>query len=379
LNARKLLLFVVNDPAFFLSHRVAIALKAKENGYDVHVATAFGDSIKEIIMLGFVHHEIFLTRSGVNPFLEFRSLFNLYKLYGRLHPDIVHLVTIKPVLYGGLIARIKKIPATVAAISGLGSVFVATSNTRKIMKFFVLLIYRLALSNKNIKVIFQNQDDKNKLISAKVIEEKNSTLIRGSGVDLSLCPVTPEPEGPPIVVMASRLLKEKGVLVFVEAAKIIKSKGINAKFHLIGSPDHGNPSSVTVSEINSWVTAGLIEAFGFRTDIPKIFSNSHIVTLPSFYGEGLPKVLIEAAACARPVVTTDNPGCRDAIEDGITGILIPINDAAALANSLEKLILDKESRIKMGAAGRDLAEREFTIESVVKMHLHIYEKLLKNE
>ena len=230
-----------------------------------------------------------------------------------------------------------------------------------------------------MKVIFQNQDDKNKLISAKVIEEKNSTLIRGSGVDLSLCPVTPEPEGPPIVVMASRLLKEKGVLVFVEAAKIIKSKGINAKFHLIGSPDHGNPSSVTVSEINSWVTAGLIEAFGFRTDIPKIFSNSHIVTLPSFYGEGLPKVLIEAAACARPVVTTDNPGCRDAIEDGITGILIPINDAAALANSLEKLILDKESRIKMGAAGRDLAEREFTIESVVKMHLPIYEKLLKNE
>lgn len=372
------LLIIVNDPAFFLSHRAPVAVAAKKKGFDVHVATAYSEAAEQIISLGLNYHRIPMTRSGLNPISEIRCLVGIYKLIKDINPHLIHLVTIKPVLYGGFIARLLRVPAIVAAISGLGSVFVASSISGKIRKYFVLLIYRLSLGHKNIKVIFQNPDDKYKLLKANIVDEKDSVMIRGSGVEISSCPVIDEPEGPPIVVMAARLLKEKGVLVFVEAAKLIQAKGIKCRFFLAGTPDPGNPSSITNEEIRSWVEQGIIEALGFRSDIPDVFANAHIVTLPSFYGEGLPKVLIEAAACARPVVTTDNPGCRDAIEKNVTGLLVPTKDAIALAGAFEKLLLDKALRIQMGKAGRNLAEREFTIESVVNKHLSIYSELLAN-
>lgn len=367
---------MVNDSAFFLSHRSAIALSAKAEGYDVHVATAFGVASKKITNLGLNYHQIHLTRSGTNPIAELKSLISMYRLFTQLQPDLVHLVTIKPVLYGGFIARLKKTPAIVAAISGLGSVFIARTKLRKMLRYLVLKIYKISLGHRNINVIFQNPNDKNILVLANVIHEKNTTMIRGSGVDLSLCSVNDEPRGTPIIVMAARLLKEKGVLVFVEAARLIKSKGIDSRFLLVGAPDPGNPSSVTRSEIETWVNDGVIEALGFRQDISNIFAEANIVVLPSFYGEGLPKVLIEAAACGRPVITTDNPGCRDAIEKDVTGLLVPPQDSLKLADAIEKLIFDQSLRIKMGNAGRELAEREFRIESVVDIHLSIYKKLL---
>lgn len=374
-NTKKILI-VVNDPDFFLSHRAPIALAAKTLGYEVHIATAYGSGADKIKALGLNHHGFHLSRSGINPISELRSLIDLYKLFSTLNPELVHLVTIKPVLYGGFIARLVKTPSIVAAISGLGSVFVAKSGFRKLLRYVVLQIYKVSLGHQNIKVIFQNPDDRNILLSAKVIPEAAAVMIRGSGVDLSLCPVKAEPEGVPIIVMAARLLKEKGVEVFVDAARIIHARGIPARFLLVGSPDAGNPSSVTTNEIKSWVEENAVEAPGFSNDIPQIFSSSHIIALPSFYGEGLPKVLIEAAACARPVVTTDNPGCRDAIENGVTGLLVPIKDPAALADAFEKLLLDRTLRTKMGMAGRLLAEREFTLESVIEKHLSIYNGLV---
>lgn len=376
-NSQRLLI-IVNDPAFFLSHRAPIALAAKEEGFEVHIATAHGEASEKIVALGLNYHTLPMSRSGINPVSEIKCLISLYKLIKSVNPHIVHLVTIKPVLYGGFIARILRTPAVVAAISGLGSVFVAQSIPRKIRKYFVLLIYQFSLGHKNIRVIFQNPDDKSKLLSADVIHEEKTTMIRGSGVDLSLCPVKDEPEGTPVIAMAARLLKEKGVEIFVNAARLIHARGIAARFLLVGATDQGNPSSVTTEEIDSWVEENIIEVTGFRSDIPQIFSDAHIITLPSFYGEGLPKVLIEAAACSRPVVTTDNPGCRDAIEKNITGLLVPTKDAIALAGAFEKLLLDKALRIKMGKAGRNLAEREFTIESVVNKHLSIYSELLTN-
>src|SRR5690606_20538389 len=378
LKHSKKVLFVVNDSAFFLSHRLAIALSAKAEGYDVHVATAPGVASEEISGLGLSYHPIELTRSGINPIAQLKSLISIYRLFNQLQPDLVHLVTIKPVLYGGLIARILKTRAVVAAISGLGSVFIAKTKLRRILRYLVLKIYRLSLGHKNISVIFQNPDDRNILLSANIVKEDNAIMIRGSGVDLSLYPFNEEPCGTPIVVMAARLLKEKGVLVFVEAARIIKSKGIDARFLLVGAPDPGNPSSVTQAEVEAWVNNGVVEALGFRRDIPHVFAEANIVVLPSFYGEGLPKVLIEAAACGRPVVTTDNPGCRDAIEPDVTGLLVPPKDPQMLAYAIERLIFDPSLRIKMGKAGRRLAEKEFRIESVVDTHLSIYERLLKD-
>lgn len=374
----KKILFIVNDAAFFLSHRSAIALSAKAEGYEVHVATAYSNSSEQIEKLGLNYHPIHLSRSGLNPISELRSLVGIYKLVNRLKPDLVHLVTIKPVLYGGIVARIRKIPAVVAAISGLGSVFVAKSVIGKILRFCILKIYKFSLGHQNICVIFQNPDDKEKLVSAHVIHEKDTIMIRGSGVDLALYPVIDEPKGVPILVMASRLLKEKGVLIYVEAARIIKSKGVSARFLLIGAPDPGNPSSVTDSEIKAWVEEGTIESLGFRRDIPNIFSGANIVVLPSFYGEGLPKVLIEAAACARAVITTDNPGCRDAIEKDITGVIVPPKNSKRLADAIEMLLSNNAQRAAMGKAGRELAEREFTLECVVNTHLTIYRDLLEN-
>jgi len=215
------------------------------------------------------------------------------------------------------------------------------------------------------------------LINWGVLKPEKAVLIRGAGVALNNCPLMPEPEGVPIVSFAARLLIDKGVEVFVAASSILKERNIEARFWLIGSIDKGNANTVTEVQLAEWVQSGLIECLGYRTDITQLFSESNIVTLPSFYGEGLPKVLIEAAACGRAVITTDHPGCRDAIEVNVTGLLVPIKDAISLANSIEFLIENPDRRKEMGRAGRELAENEFTIEHIVMQHIDIYEELLE--
>jgi glycosyltransferase involved in cell wall biosynthesis len=239
-------------------------------------------------------------------------------------------------------------------------------------------LYRVALKHKNLRVIFQNADDKEKLLSTRAIVPSQTVIIRGSGVSLGEYPYLPEPEGLPVVAMAARLLKEKGICEFVEAARILKARNIKADMRLIGSPDFGNPSSVTEEELARWKAEGVVNLLGFRTDIAAQYAKSNIVCLPSYYGEGLPKSLIEAAACGRAVVTTDMPGCRDAITPDETGILIEPRNAVALADAIQYLIENPTVRMKIGEAGRKLAENAFTIESVVEQHMSIYQELLAN-
>jgi len=373
------ILLIVNVPSFFLSHRLAVAQAAKEKGFDVHIASANGSDVEKIQRLGFTHHTIPFTRSGKNPFVELKALFGLARLFIRLKPDLVHLVTIKPVLYGGFLSRLLNIRAVVAAISGLGSVF-TDDGAGKFLRFLVLRMYQASLRGENIRVIFQNPDDEKKLLSAGVVLKKNSRLIKGSGVDLAVYPAINELSNDRIkVVMASRLLREKGTHVFVGAAKILLSRSISAEFILVGEPDPGNPSSISIQEFEDWRGGEIVNMMGFRKDIAQIFSQSHIIVLPSYYGEGLPKVLIEAAACGRPVVTTDHPGCRDAIVAGVTGLLVPVKDAVALADAIELLVKDAERRQAMGKAARIFAEQNFSIEHVVYQHLSIYKELLQVE
>lgn len=208
------------------------------------------------------------------------------------------------------------------------------------------------------------------------LAEQKIVLIRGAGVDLHEYLYKPEPQGLPVVSMASRLLKDKGVVEFVEASRILQERGIKAEFWLIGTPDPGNANTVSQSQLEEWEQAGLVKCLGHRKDIAQLFSQSHIVSLPSCYGEGLPKVLIEAAACGRAVVTTDHPGCRDAVEVGETGLLVPIKDSAALADALEKLISNPMLRQRLGHAGRRLAEDVFDVEKVIDAHILIYQQLL---
>jgi len=369
------LLFVVNDAEFFVSHRLAIAEAAREAGHDVHIATAPGPGVGEIVRRGFMHHAVPMSRSGGNPIDEARAFHALLGLMRRLRPDLVHLVTIKPVLYGGIAARLGKVPGVVVAISGLGHVFTSGGGRARLLRAALAPLFRFALGHGNIRVIFQNATDREALSRLVRLPEASAVMIRGSGVDLERYRHEPEPSPPLTVVFASRLLKTKGAGEFVQAARLLRQRGLEARFQLAGSVDPGNPATVTADQLESWRQEGVVEILGHRTDIPELFAKAHVVVLPSYYGEGVPKVLLEAAACGRAVVTTDHPGCRDAIEAGVTGLLVPVRDAESLARAIETLLLDPDRRRAMGAAGRRLAEREFGIAGVAREHLRVYQAL----
>lgn len=374
----KVILFVVNIPEFFLSHRLPIAVAAQEAGYEVHIASAPGDSVESLLAKGFIHHPVGFARSGQNPWVELGTLVSLVRLFRSVRPDLVHLITIKPVLYGGIAARLAGVSGVVAAISGLGTVFLADSGLAKARRWFVTKLYATALKQQRLAVIFQNPDDRDTLISLGALKADAARMIRGSGVSLEDYLCLPEPAtDKPVVVMAARLLEDKGVFEFVEAARLLRARGVDAKMRLIGSADTENLTCVTETVLEQWREEGAVELLGFRSDIAEQYADANIVCLPS-YREGLPKSLVEAAACGRAVVTTDVPGCRDAITPNETGLLVPVKDSVALADAIQKLVEEPGLRKRMGKAGRDLAEEAFSIEKIIAQHLNIYEEVFAN-
>jgi glycosyltransferase involved in cell wall biosynthesis len=377
--AKQRLMLVVNDLRYFISHRLPIAQAALKSGLDVHVAYGElgGAEVGALNALGLTLHFVPIQRGGTNPFADLRSVILLWTLFRRVRPDLVHLVTIKPVLYGGIAARLARVPAVVSAMAGLGFVFIEQGGVKAaVLRRVIKPMFGWALGHPRQTLIFQNPDDRDRVLTITKVLSQQVRLIRGSGIDLKACPAVPEPEGIPIVAMASRLLRDKGVLEFVDAARVLRKRGVLARFWLIGEPDLANPASVTPEEVAAWQAEGVVECLGHRKDVPSLYAQAHIVTLPS-YREGLPKSLIEAAACGRAVVTTNVPGCRDAIEPDVSGLLVPPRDAVALADALERLIQDSGLRQSMGQAGRALAEREFGIEKVVAAHLQIYQELME--
>lgn len=382
----KKILFVVNAPEYLVSHRLSVAQAAKLSGFEVHIAapaagqivSGDGRAVEIIKENGFIYHEISIKRGGQNPFREMTSLIKLYSLFRKVRPDLLHLVTIKPVLYGGIAARFAGVNRVVSAVAGLGTLAFAESQLEKLRRWFISFLYRQAFMQKNLTVIFQNPEDQRQIIRIAKLPPRCTRIIRGSGVRLEEYPYTPEPEGEPVVVMAARLLRDKGVFEFVEAAKLLKCRGVAARFRLLGSIDPGNPSTVTERELQVWVKEGNVELPGYCPDIATEYSAANIVCLPS-YREGLPKSLIEGAACGRAVVTSDVAGCRDAIEPGLTGILVPAKDHVALADAIQSLIESPRRRVQMGLAGRALAEDCFVIDKVVGQHMTIYRELLGND
>ena len=373
------LLFVVNVDWFFLSHRLPIALEAKRHGYDVHVATGLTDKQAELEAHGLTVHPLNLKRGSTNLVDLVSTIRDISRVFRMVQPDIVHLVTIKPVLLGGLAARWNRVPAVVAAISGLGTVFVARGLLAMARRWIAGRLYRMALKQQNIRVIFQNPSDHALLTNLCGLTEQQTLMIDGSGVDLGEYICRPVPDGDPVIMLASRLLYSKGIGEFVEAAKIVRSKYSGPetppRFVLVGAVDPDNPASVPPSHIDQWVADGTIEYRGQRKDMPEVLSSATIIVLPSYYGEGLPKILIEAAACCRAVITTDHPGCRDAIEPDVSGLLVPVRDSEALAEAILRLLADPELRQKLSAAGRQLAERRFDIATVVEKHMAAYSEL----
>lgn len=368
----KKLLYVVNVDWFFISHRLPIALRAMESGYQVHLSCAVTDKSEQLAALGIIVHPLELSRSGTGIRSELLAFWQISRVLDKVKPDVAHFVTIKPVLYGGIWSRIFGNAKRVFSISGLGYVFIAQGIKAKCVRGVIALLYRLALGGRASQVIFQNPDDQALVLKATGILPERTTLIRGSGVDLSQYSVQEEPTGAPVVMLVARLLYDKGVAEFVAAAHIIRQMMPEVRMVLVGDIDQGNPKSVGAAQLASWVADGVVEHWGYQRDIATVMAQSHVQVLPS-YREGLPKSLIEAAACGRAIVTTNVPGCRDAIVHGQTGLLVPVKNAAALAEAIKQLLSDEQARKTMANAGRLWAEQVFDIRQVVARHMELYQ------
>lgn len=373
---RPRVLFVANDSNYFRAHWIERAGAAKAVGYDVHLAMPPGASVSQLESQGFPIHLISMSRQGRNPLVEVKTIFGLVRLYRKLEPDLVHHLTIKPVLYGGIATNFTRVKAVISAITGLGYVFGGAGYARALLRRFVILLYRLALRHRNLRVTFENREDREEFIRLGLVSDGNSVVIKGAGVDMTKFTPSAEPDGKPIVALPARLLWDKGIGDFVEAATLLRAEGTDARFVLVGDTDPGNPSAVARKQLETWHRKGIVEWLGFRIDMPAVFRSMHIVCLPTFYPEGVPRVLIEAAACGRPIVATDRPGCREVVQDGDNGLLVPAHDAAALARALRRLIEDPVLRKRMGARGRARAESEFSQELVHAQTLAVYRELL---
>lgn len=372
-NAPKLLFFVTED-WYFCSHRLPLAIAAREAGFEVAVATRVNAHADAITREGIRLIPLRLSRGGKNPLREWRTLWALFWVLRAEKPDILHNVAVKPVLYGSLAARLAGTHQVVNALAGLGHLF-AIRERAGFLRGIVKLAFRLLLRSHG-RVIVQNPDDLRLLEASGAILPGQATLIRGSGVDLARFTPNPEPSGTPIILFAARLLWDKGVKEFVEAAKKLKDKGIEGRFVIVGAPDAENHAAIPSDQLEAWVADGTIEWWGHRTDMAEILAASILFCLPSYYGEGVPKVLLEAAASGRPLITTDMPGCREVVEQGVNGLLVQPRDVEGLSEAIEQLLSDSALRVRMGKASRRQAEEHFGIEAVTSKTLALYDDLL---
>ena len=371
----KKLFIVVNVDYFFLSHRKEIALAAKEEGYDVTIVTKITGNKTEIILLGLKVIDLPMSRSGKNIFKEIATLRFLYKLYRNEKPDIVHHVGSKTILWGTLAAKFAKVKAIVNAVSGLG-VFFSGANTSIVTKF-LLLVLRYSHTQDKLAVIFQNNEDKSLYLSNHIIVPIQAYLIKGSGVNLNEYCYTQEPdEGKIKVILTARMIFEKGIFDLIDAAKILKNDYKNkVQFLLCGGIDD-NPKAIREEDLRVACDGEYISWLGHRDDVLDLLKSSHIVVLPSYYKEGLPKSLIEASAIGRPIITTNSVGCKETVLDGYNGYLVPVKNSLELSRRLKILFDDSQLRINMGRNSRLLAEKDFDINQVIRKTLRIYTNLL---
>lgn len=311
-----------------------------------------------------------LRAGSFGPVRELAAFVQVVLTYRRLRPDLVHHVALKPVIYGGIAARLLGVPA-MNTVTGLGFSFHARRWYSPLLRGAVLALLRAALGGRRTATLFQNPDDREALVTAGVASRERTLVVRGSGVDLARFVPAPEPAGEALVVLASRMLREKGVWEFCRAAALVQARGIRARFALVGAREEGNRGSPDEARLARWATEGGVERWGHRTDVPAIFRAAAVVCLPS-YGEGIPRSLVEACAAGRAVVATDVPGCREVVRDGVNGLLVPVRDPGALAAAIERLLADPGERARMGAAGRRLAERRFGRDAIVARTLTAY-------
>jgi glycosyltransferase involved in cell wall biosynthesis len=369
----KTLVFLLTEDWFFASHFQKRALAAKAVGWRVILVARESDATAKIRAAGIEVFPVPFIRRRLNPFAELLFTFQLATLYRRLKPDLVHHIALKPIVIGRLAGRIAGVRAYVNAPVGLGFVFSSDKPLAKFLRPIVSALLRVTLTPKNARVIFENPDDLKTLAAAGMVRRDAAILIRGAGVDIEEFSPQPEPRGPIRVILIARMIREKGVADFVEAAKILQGQ---AEFILVGAPDDGNPNTITPAELSAWQEAGIVTWLGPRKDIAALLATAHIACQPSTYREGLPKSALEAMAAGKPLVATDIPGCREAVVNNVTGLLVPPKNPAALAAALQTLIDDPALRARMGAAARRRAEENFSDAIICQKTLLVYDALI---
>jgi glycosyltransferase involved in cell wall biosynthesis len=369
----KTLLFFCTEDWFVCSHWLPHVTAARDAGFEVHVLTRVRNHGPVLRDLGLNVIPLELSRRGRNPWAELKVIAGLVRLYRDLRPDLVHHVALKPVVYGTLAALAGRPRALVNYMAGLGWLFTSRKLEARLLRPAVAWALRGLL--RRGRVIVENPSDFAQMVELGLAPER-ITLVPGAGVDMRVFVPAPEPAGPPLVILAARMLWSKGVGEFVRAAQLLKARGVEARFALIGIPDDENPSSVPAAQLEEWRREGAVEWWGRRDDMPEVFARSHIVCLPTAYGEGVPKVLIEAAAAGRPIVATRIPGCRQIVRDGENGLLVPVGDAEALAEAIARLLADPALRERMGRRGREIALADFSVERVIGQTLDLYRELV---
>ncbi len=372
------LFIIVNVDWFFLSHRKDIALAAQQAGWDVTIVTADTGKLKDIEAIGLKTINLPMSRSGMNIKEELGTMWFLYNLYKREKPDVVHHVGMKTILWGTLAARFAKVNGVVNAVSGLGGFF--AEENKSLMAKVMPMVLKFSHNRKNLLVIFQNQEDRAMYVKKGIIDDSQARFIKGSGVNLQEFCYTPEPlEGKVKVIITGRMIVEKGFFILTKAAEQLRSEYENkAEFWLVGGIDD-HPGAITKEQLDAVCDGKYIKWLGYRTDVKELLQQSHIVAFPSYYMEGLPKSLIEACAIGRPIITTLSIGCKDTVDDGVNGFLIPPRTVDPLVEKLRLLIKNAELRQKMGIAAREKAEREFSLDVVIERHLSIYNELVEKK
>lgn len=372
---RPKLLYFVSEDWYFWLHWANLARAARDAGWDVVVAARTKDHGRRIEGEGFRLVPIKLVRGSLNPLQEMAALNEIVRLYRRERPDVAHHVAMKPVLYGSVAARFARVHGVVNSFPGLGHAFIADGARAAILRSALRPALHWALSNPRSHAVFQNAEDLNLLIGTESVLRDRTHVIQGVGLNLSMFPPAPEPGEIPRVLLAGRMLWEKGVGEFVEAARLLRRMDVPVRCLLAGKVDEENPASVPADRLRQWQQEGIVEWLGHKDDMASLLRSVHIVVLPS-YREGLPTVLLEAGACTRPVVASDVPGCREVVRDGENGLLVPAKDPGALANAIAKLSRDPLLRARMGAAGRKRVEREFSLSKIAGQTLALYGKIL---
>ena len=376
MRSAKHIVFLESEDWAFCQHRLPLARAARDAGYRVSLVAPAGERVEEIRAEGFGFEPLRMRRTGTSPLAEARSVGEIARIYRRIRPDLVHQIAIKPVLYGTIAARLAGVPAVVNSITGLGYAFIGDSMKRRALRQVISTMLRSALATRRVRCVFQNPDDRDVFVSRRLVDPSRTVIVRGSGVDTDRFAPAPEPPGVPIVLLASRLLWDKGIGELIEAVRTLKAEGLTFRLILAGTPDPANPASIPQATLSAWEREGLVELPGFVRDMAPLLRQSHIACLPS-YREGLPLFLLEAAATGLPCVTTDVPGCREAVLHGQNGLLVPVRTVAPLANALRTLLADTTLRRNMGHRGRALALEHFAVSVVVRGIFEVYGALLR--